>query len=235
MNSPRARCQCSVSCKGIPVKGEAFCEKHLKNGCSGDGDVAPPLSGYEPDYDPGRWNDDDCVRLSHNCFSYAMNIIDPKQVSDCNKDSKKDVPFHQPGSVSGYPRFNNKDPKTCPNMISRLMGDNPTFTPSTFEDRCPVGTSKIALVVDEDQDYHFLRQDSTGYFSQKSGALPVKNVDALGHKIFDVRLANHNFNKYSRKDSLHYDRFCGYFCVPRDRPLFIKRGGSTIQVEPSLQ
>jgi hypothetical protein len=25
---------------------------------------------------------------------------------------------------------------------------------------------------------------------------------------------------------LNYDRFCGYFCIPRDRQLFVKVGGS---------
>jgi hypothetical protein len=104
------------------------------------------------------------------------------------------------------------------------MGDNPTIMPSAFELKCPKGTSKIALIVDEDQDYHFLRQDNNSLFSQKSGGLPVTNKDALGHKIFDVQLANHNWNR-EFKDNLNYDRFCGYFCVPRDRPLWIKVGG----------
>ncbi|MEI8356350.1 MAG: hypothetical protein WCG31_09715, partial [Deltaproteobacteria bacterium] len=110
-------------------------------------------------------------------------------------------------------------------MIMRLLGDNPTgIMPSSFELKCPRGTSKIALIVDEDQDYHFLRQDSDGSFSQKSGSLPVTNKDAKGNKIFDVQLANHNFNK-PKNDPLHYDRFCGYFCVRRDTPLYVKVGG----------
>jgi hypothetical protein len=132
-------------------------------------------------------------------------------------------------------------------MIARLIGDNPgtsgedsILIPAKFEDRCDPGRSKIALVIDEDQDYHFLRQDAPdpkdaitaeqaqvgpiGYFSQKSGALPVTNKDAKGNKIFDVELANHNFTK-DKSDPLNYDRFCGYFCIPRNRALFIKIGG----------
>jgi len=191
-----------------------------------------PLSGSEPVYDPDLWNKDDSIRLTHNCFSYAYNVIDPKQIEDCKKDPKCDVPFHQPGEYSDYPKFNDKDPKTCPNMIARLMGDNRNrIIPSSFELKCPRGTSKIALVVDEDQDYHFLRQNapesgsSTGMFSQKSGAMPVTNLDAKGHEIFDVALADHNFDNKKRKDPLNYDRFCGYFCIPRHEPLFIKTGG----------
>lgn len=219
MNKPHARCQCIATCPNPPLEGEAFCSLHMK-GCP----RKAPLSGWEPDYEPDRWNSDKAVRLTHNCFSYSMNVMDSRQIEACNKDPNCDIPFHQPGSISGYPKFNNTDPKTCPNMIARLMGDNPTIQPSAFELQCPRGTSKIALVVDEDQDYHFLRQDSNGMFSQKSGALPVTNKDALGHTIFDVQLANHNFNR-PPKDPLHYDRFCGYFCVPRDRPLWVKTGG----------
>lgn len=219
MNKPKARCQCLASCPHAPLAGEAFCKKHMKS-CP----RKAPLSGCEPKYQPDLWNGKREVRTTHNCFSYAMNILDPRQLAACLKSPACNVPFHQPGSISGYPKFTDEDPKTCPNMIARLMGDNPTILPSAFELKCPRGTSKIALIVDEDQDYHFLRQDNNTLFSQKSGGLPVVNTDALGHKIFDVQLANHNWNR-EFKDTLNYDRFCGYFCVPRDRPLWIKVGG----------
>ena len=222
MTHPSARCQCMESCKEPPLEGEAFCEKHRK-GCP----RIPPLSGWEPKYEPWRWNNRKEIRLTHNCFSYAFNILDVEQVKACLRHPSCDVPFHQPGSISGYPKFTDKDPKTCPNMIVRLQGDNPSIIPSSFEHQCPSGTSKIALIGDEDEDYHFLVQNKpenprdTPYFSQKSGALPVTDRDAKGHKIYDVELANHHY----KKSSLNYDRFCGYFCIPRDRPLFVKVGG----------
>lgn len=237
MNDAPGRCQCLATCPNPALKGEAFCKNHMKF-CP----RSAPLSGSEPRYEPERWNKDDTVRLTHNCFSYSYNIIDPKQIENCKKDPKCDLPFHQPGSQSGYPKFNNTDPKTCPNMIARLMGDNPKrILPSSFELKCPRGTSKIALVVDEDQDYHFLRQDKPkpgsasasnhGFFSQKSGAMPVTNLDAKGHKIFDVALADHNFDNTKRKDPLNYDQFCGYFCIPRNDPIFIKTGGARKQTK----
>lgn len=225
MTRSRARCQCLASCPTAPLPGKAFCLEH-STFCP----RKAPLSGAEPKYEPGRWNDRSEICTTHNCFMYAMNIQDPKQIEECLADSKCDLPFHQPGSISGYPRFNDTDPKSCPNMIARLIADNPTIQPSSFELRCPRGSSKVALIVDEDQDYHFLRQDAPrkgekiGYFSQKSGSLPVTNLDALGHEIFDVQLANHNWSR--RGDPLVYDRFCGYFCVPRNRPLFVKKGGA---------
>jgi hypothetical protein len=227
LNEYPGRCQCLATCPKPAVKGKAFCTNHMKS-CP----RLAPLSGSEPKYEPDRWNAEDSVRLTHNCFSYAYNVMDPKQIEGCKKDPNCDLPFHQPGSESGYPRFNDTDPKTCPNMIARLMGDNPKrIIPSAFELKCPRGTSKIALVVDEDQDYHFLRQDApkpgskVGMFSQKSGAMPVTNLDAKGNEIFDVALADHNFDNRRRKDPLNYDRFCGYFCIPRHEPLFIKTGG----------
>lgn len=242
MNQFKSRCQCLESCKKKSLPGEAFCTEHLQF-CP----RKPGLNGFEPDYDPDRWNNYKSVRITHNCFSYAFNLMDPKQIRKCladpNCDPKNpgedcqgscDVPFHQPGSVSGYPRFTDKDPKTCPNMIGRIYGDNPSvqhstsFKASTFEGKCPAGSSKIALIVDEKQDYHFLRQDNTGFFSQKSGAMPVTNLDAQGHKIYDVPLANHFFKRHNKDDEpLNYDRFCGYFCVPRDRLLHADVGGGS--------
>ena len=109
-------------------------------------------------------------------------------------------------------------------MISRLIGDN-ELLPTTFEARCPKRTSKIALVVDEDQDYHFYRQDSNGMWSGKSGSRPVSNLDAHQNPLYDIRLAFHNFGE-DKNGRLNYDRFCGYFCVHRDRPLYMKTGGS---------
>ena len=269
MNVFESRCQCLMSCAKPSVGDEAFCEDHLK--------FCPrraPLSGAEPPYEPDRWNGKKEVRVTHNCFSYAMNVIDIKQILNCLKDPECNTPFHQPGSVSGYPKFNDTDPKTCPNMISRIMGDNPSVVPSAFELKCPAGSSKIALIIDEDEDYHFLRQDKPklrgmpGFFSQKSGSLPVTDRDAKGHKIFDVQLANHNFNRPRPKEVvgdqgsrprpkevvaaaaaaaagggkerltldtvnpgvLNYDRFCGYFCVPRNKPLYMKVGGKRVAV-----
>ena len=220
MNVVEGRCQCLESCRNpLPPGNSPFCKTH-ENFCP----RSAPLSHSEPDYDPNLWNLEAAVRLAHNCFSYAMNVIDPKQVAACGNDPNCDTPFHQPGSISGYPAFNDTDPKTCPNMIARLMGDNPQrIYPSAFELRCPRGTSKIALIVDENQDYHFLRQDKSGYFSQKSGSLPITNLDARGRMIFDVMLANHNFNK-NKKYVLNYDLFCGYFCVDRKNPIYMKVG-----------
>jgi hypothetical protein len=152
-----------------------------------------------------------------------MNVNDPKQIRKCTRKKVCQAPFHQPGGAAGYGGFPPDKPKTCPNMVARLFGDNPILKMSTFEARCPAATSKIALVVDESDDYHFLRQDSSGYWSQKSGARKVTNLDAGDHKIWDPRLCDLDFRK--KGGDLNYDIFCGYLCVPRNRPLYMRPAG----------
>lgn len=181
-----------------------------------------PMTGWEPKYQPELWNQDQ-NRLSHNCFAYALNILDPRQVKRCKETNSCSVPFPQPGLAGGYDNFKAKNPKTCPDMTTRILGDNPSIRPTTFEEKCPAGSSKIALVVDEDEDYHFLRQDDTGWWSQKGGAKPVTIFDAGGHFIWNPELADNNWTNNS--GVLNYNVFCGYFCVPRTKPLFMRTSG----------
>ena len=143
-------------------------------------------------------------------------------MAKCNNENC-DVPFHQPGMVSGYPRFKSSKPKTCPNMMARILGDNPKVQMTRFEDKCPAGTSKIALIVDGDEDYHFLRQDSNGYWSHKPGGRKVTNLDASNKLIYDPALAD--FNYKNDGGHLNYDMFCSYMCVPRIVPVSLKTGG----------
>jgi hypothetical protein len=183
-----------------------------------------PRNGWEPKYEPDRWNARKEVRETHNCFAYAMNVHDPKQFTSCLKSKNCNVPFHQPGSASGHPKFSSQKQKTCSDMVGRLLGDNPTMQVTSFTDKCPKHTSKIALVVDADEDYHFYRQDSNGMWSHKPGGTPVTDKDADGKPIYDPKLSNRNYDEKGSK--LNYDIFCSYMCVPRDRPLYLKTGGT---------
>ena len=211
------QCQCKHGCKNKANNDSPFCNLHQIH-CS----RISPLSRYEPDYVPDHWNNNFNIKETHNCFAYAFNINDPKQMGRC-KDNSCDLPFHQPGMVAGYPRFKSSKPKTCPNMIARILGDNPIVEMSTFEQKCPAGSSKIALIVDEDEDYHFLRQDSNGYWSHKPGGRKVTNRDASDKLIYDPALADYNYKK--KGSHLDYDNFCAYMCVPRLVPVSLKTGG----------
>ena len=214
-----ARCQCSPHCNKKPLEGNMFCQNHMTK-CS----RISPKTGFEPPYEPNHWNRTKELRETHNCFAYAMNVNDPRQVRACRMNKNCNVPFHQPGSASGHPGFRTRKLKTCPDMIARLLGDNPSMKMTTFEKKCPPHTSKIALVVDPDEDYHFFRQDSNGLWSHKPGGTQVTNLDANNSMIYDPALASRNYHPEGSK--LNYDTFCSYLCVPRDKPIYLKTGGS---------
>jgi len=148
-----------------------------------------------------------------------MNSIDDKLIKDCNDTEDCNVGFHQPGYASGYGHFSEKHEKGCNDMVSRLWGDNPDVRPIEFEERCPDKTSKIALIVDPKRDYHFLRQDSNGMWSHKPGAMEVTTLDASGRTILRPDRALFIYNNH--KDPLRYTKFCGYYCVPRGKPLYL--------------
>jgi hypothetical protein len=206
------------------MPNKAFCAFHMKNGCT----RVSPLSGYEPNYEPDRWNNRQEIRETHNCFAYAMNVHDPRQVRDCKMDKDCNVPFHQPGSASGHDGFSSKRKKTCSEMVARILGDNPGIRMTTFTDKCPPQTSKIAIVVDPNEDYHFFRQDTNRFWSHKPGGTPVTNLDSSKRVIYDPKLANRNYLEDG--GHLNYDQFCSYLCVPRTRVLHLKVGGGHYRI-----
>ena len=216
------QCQCSIDCNFKSLPGEAFCEKHMNN-CN----RKSPLTGAEPDWHPSLWNTIYSFFKTHNCYSYSMNVRDPKQMSRCRKKGCS-VGAHQPGAASGYRPFSNDMPKTCPNLLSRIFGDNPLVTVIDFESQCPPNFSKISLIGDQSDDYHFVRWDSNGYCSHKPGTGKVINFDAYGHKIYDPKLANYNYASLKNGNNLNHDIFCSYLCVPRNKALRLKpsSGGS---------
>ena len=211
------RCQCDPRCKEKPADGQCFCKTHI-----GRCKRMAPLSGYEPEYHPDLYNNDKRIRESHNCFAYAFGVYDPPHPSRCDLSGNCNVKFHQPGNYAGYRGFTAKRKKRCPDIIARVLGDNPDIRIVGFEDRCPAGTSKVAFAVDPANDYHVWRQDSNGYWSDKHGAQPVGNRDASGRLQYDPALANRNY-KYGTP--LNYTSFCTYMCVPRGQPVRTKRSG----------
>jgi len=214
-----AHCQCYSYCNNpvIPNSTSPFCIKHQGQNCKN----YSKLSGSEPDYQPQEWNLPDDLRKSHNCFTYAFNVWDEKKREDCKNG---DCSFHQPGYAAGYGSFPSKKFKTCVDMVLRLKGDNKNFIKTTFLEKAPKGYSKIAIVVDPNADFHFIRQDSNGYWSHKPGQTNVTNLDSDGRLIFNPELANFCYPK--EIDPLHYWKFCGFYNIPRNKPVFIKGGNS---------
>ena len=231
-------CQCDMNCTRPPLPNRTWCSYHA---CSYKGRNTrrcrcrmSPTSGFEPVLDMDKWNNNESLKDSHNCFAYAIDTIDPKMVKDCKEDPECNVGFPQPGYEAGYKRFADQKEKGCGDMVSRLWGDNPLVEATHFEYRCPNGTSKIALIVDPKRDYHFLRQDRDGYWSHKPGSLSVKRVDASDRPIIRPDRALYLYK--NKEDPLMYTDFCGYFCVPRGKKLHmakIARGGAIKKKTPS--
>ena len=209
------RCQCSPNCKRPPLPNSPFCKKHIKK-CK----RIAHLSGSELPFDSSRFDKYPGIMESHNCFMYAFNHVNMPRISKCTLKSCP-IPFSQPGRSSGYPAWSKVDGKRCPDIIGRLYGDIPGIKLTSFTKRCPKGTRKIAPVADEDEDYHFYRQDSDGYWSHKPGSTPSTHVDSMGRRIYDPQLAS----RYNKNSGLNYDKFCGYLCVPTKKHKF-KRGGT---------
>jgi hypothetical protein len=215
------RCQCESGCKMPAMPGGSMCLKHQRDGCS----RVSPVSGSEPPYIPGAYNDTKITKDNHNCFAYAFNIREDLS-EKCAGKKDCTLSFHQPGMKKGFRRFREVKKIQCPDLLARLYSDVDGLTETSFQEKCPVGTSKIALVIDPKNDYHFYRQDRGGLWSHKPGGGAVTNRDAAGNLIYDPALADRNYQQ-NKKGNLNYSVFCSYMCAPRT-PLAtrrVKRGG----------
>ena len=76
----------------------------------------------------------------------------------------------------------------------RLMDVNDT-DPGVFPD---IFNCLTALVIMENLDFHFLRQDSSGLWSHKIGTNEPTNVDNSGNSITDPRTADLGPYKFVR-------------------------------------
>ena len=152
-----------------------------------------------------------------------MDVLDPEQLTQClGKPIGCQLTYHQPGGTENRAsELRTEEGRTC-SVVERLMRlDVPEIVRSTYKERCPRGTSKIAMVVDRGDDYHFFRQDSDGMWSHKDGANKVKRFDAEGLPIWDPRTAARDYRP--RGSFLNYEDFCGYYCVPRRKKIRLAR------------
>ena len=157
-----------------------------------------PLSGSEPKYDPNLWNQNPDIKDTHNCYAYVLNKI---------VKGRKDKP--QPGYFSNYPYIEEKDYR-CSTFYKRLKRDIPSLYLTTFNEPCSKGFYKGFIAIDpkkDDQDYHFYRQNSDGYWSHKPGRTDVINYDSEKNKIKNPLLANRKYKYFN------YSEPCFFFCV----------------------
>ncbi len=233
---PKPQCQCynkdGSPCKQEPVSGSIFCFDHQD--CP-----TPPLTGYEPVYNPNKWNKNPAIRESHNCYNYAFGYMDQHLVERCRAKQNKECRsmFHQPGSVNGERNaLDAKERRNCSHLDRLILADNPKVSRSSFYGKCPKGTSKIFMVSDPGEDFHFYEQNppdvveiksgmnknekgrrlvhTLPLWSDKGGSNPVKRVDAIDQPMFNPELASRDFRHKGSK--LNYEQPCGFYCVPRD-------------------
>lgn len=177
-------------------------------------------------YEPSKWNKDKMTKLSHNCYSYFLDLQSNKVRQDCvnkhreykinrklNKTKKRSyIPCGkpQPGAAAGLEPMK-KGEYTCETMDKRIRTDNPSIYKTNMKNGCDKDEYMGAMVVKPHDTYHFYRMNKNGQWSHKMGATKVTRLDADGKKINDPRKSNRNFG------SLKYKHFCHYYCIPHDK------------------
>lgn len=174
-----------------------------------------PMSGSEPHYNPSQWNDNYLDCLNHNCYAYVLDNFQPGR-------PKRPQPGHRNVTQKV---FQSKD-FTREEIARRALVDNPSIFCTDPLKACPKGYYKGVLVIDTFNNYHWLRQDSNGYWSHKPGQLPVTNVDADGKLIKNPSTANLLYktanNGQDRNNALLYTDIGPYFCIPSKHDSNIK-------------
>lgn len=171
-----------------------------------------PTTGAEIPYQPEVWNTP-LVQRSHNCFSYALNMLESESVEKCALRQQKQQMscrriWPQPTVPKQY-RKRRHDRFQC-NIMDPLLREQLQkvgFHAVSRRDACPSGHYRVAFTVSSGDNYHWLRQDPDGYWSHKDGGMPTSRVDASGNAIVDPATADF---KYA---NIEYDAFCGYYCV----------------------
>jgi hypothetical protein len=144
------------------------------------------------------WNNNHNIKNTHNCYTYALGKI------VLGLDSKA-----QPGYASGFDHIDDSE-YDCKYFRERLKNDSPASYLEKFDNACLPGFYKIFLALDPMNDYHWWRQDKTGYWSHKPGSTEVVNLDSSGNKIKNPVKANRKY------DTLNYYKPCFFACIYSD-------------------
>lgn len=216
-------------CPNPVDKKHNFCEKHKR--CLSF--MRLFTNGYEPDYEPEKWNDDKYILGSHNCYAYFLNVPNQSLIIKCKElcKNESDCPdknntcqdlIPQPGDLSMILNKGNLKTKKreyyCDDMIKRITADNPKIKMVNFTNKCPDNYYKGAMVVDYKNTFHFYRLNKNGTWSHKPGITKVKTTDASKKTIVVPHLADRNYKRTG--SSLNYNNFCGYFCLPKSEKLY---------------
>ena len=224
VQKPKPLCQCvdvntGKGCTQEATRNTLFCQEHRN--CP-----KPPLSGYEPVYEPEKWNKDPAVTKSHNCYNFFANYINTQSVENCRNKKLKGCRqyFAQPGALNGdRDSLDAVKRRVCPTLEKLMFKDIPDLKKTTLYEKCPAGTSKGAMVNDEFVDFHYFTQNKHGMYTHKDGSNKAKDIDSLGRRIFNPEQASRDY-RWQGSD-LNYDKFCGFYCVPRNHEVRLGQGG----------
>jgi hypothetical protein len=215
-------------CNNKVKKGSDFCTKHqdcqsILNNSNTNGSEIP--------YTPADW-DHPYIQGTHNCYSYLLNDRQDSLKEKCDKICKKkynNCPRKikscsnykpQPGHHfflmnNGNLKNKNKNKKyTCPSMEKKIKQDNSSILNSSFMKQCPNNYYKGAMVVDDNNTFHFYRMDKDGTWSHKPGTQKVSNKDASGKQIYIPHFADRDYSHKPNK--IKYNSFCNYYCIPNN-------------------
>lgn len=137
-------------------------------------------------YNPGFWNNDATTRQRNNCYNYASN--------------KRTNTFAQPGRGCGaiYQALN------CAELTRASLCDGLHRRYVCFPDS-ERPRYLVALVIWPNQDFHWYRLNSEGFWSHKPGSTPARNTDNSNRVITNPETCNRG----------PYTHFCGYFYTCR--------------------
>lgn len=166
-----------------------------------------------PTWEPERWTNDQKVLRTHNCYSYFLNVLNPKGMAG----------KPQPGLISTGKTAQRID---CPSIREAVLKDNPrcviTWGLEKVNDKCPTKYYKgFMAVADNGSDYHFYRQDADGTWSHKPGGTEPRRTDSNGKTIYNPATAARD---YSGIGASNYNIPCSFFCV-RANPKVLKLSG----------
>jgi hypothetical protein len=180
------------------------------------------LNKNHPKFEPEKWNDNIFIRKSHNCYAYALNMIDNKKVKECKEKIENNKNFckrPQPGLEYGYLDDLKIINYSSSMLINRIKSDNPLIKKTKLENKIEDGYYKICLFLChiEDKhhqninDFHFYRQDNNGFWSHKDGWRKATNKDKNNKLII-----NPEFTQKLYADNKYKYELVGYFKVPNE-------------------
>lgn len=167
---------------------------------------------FAPTYSPDKWNK---TPESANCYIYAINDYNPgykRSQTPMEPGTRLDKTLLGSARYNGYSTSPDEFAKFVKFVIGGAISDGLRWTGQSR--KAAPNNYKIALFASpatgggSDASYmgfHWMRQDSNGYWSHKPGALKVSNKDDQGQPIIRPDLAD--MGRY---------KFIGYFDAPRE-------------------